>query len=84
MKDFEQSDWLGFFKRTSERQFFFTLSKDGWRFNKGNFQGSLLTDLKEHNEEQLKEYLLDLYKDERCSAHTKLVLKEIMQDIFNK
>lgn len=84
MKDFEQSDWLGFFKRTSERQYFFELSKVGWKFKKGPFQNSLLSDLKEYDEEQLKEYLLDLYKDERCSAHTKLVLKEIMSDIFNK
>lgn len=84
MKDFEKSDWLGFFKRSSEKQYFFIWSKEGIRFNKGNFKGSLLSDLKEHNEEQLKEYLLDLYKDERCSAHTKLVLKEIMSDIFNK
>lgn len=78
------SNWKGFYQQTSERQFFFTLSKEGFRFNKGHFKGYLLKDLYEVNAEQLKDYLEELYRDDRTSAHTRMVIVEIMEEIFNK
>lgn len=79
-----ECNWKVFYSQSSTHQYFFTYSKEGFRFNKGYFKGHLLKDLYDVNKEQLKDYLEELYRDERTSAHTRMVVLEIMEDIFNK
>jgi len=77
-------NWKLFYKQSSEKQYFFTLSKQGFRFNKGYFKGHLLQDLYDINKEQLKDYLENVYRDERSTSHTRMVIIEIMEEIFKK
>ena len=78
-----KTNWEIFFRQTSERQYFFTLSKEGFRFNKGHHKGVLIKDLYRLNKWGLREHLEDLYNDSRTTGHTKLVIKEIMLEFYN-
>lgn len=63
-------------------QYYFILSKQGWRFNRGYWKGHLVQDLYEENVDHLKDYLKQVYNHHLTNIHTKMVLKEIYTDIF--
>ena len=77
-------NWEIFYKQTSPRQFLFYISKEGWRFSKGYFRGHLLSDLKEINPNQLKDYLREAYMNEEATGHTRMVIREIMEELYKK
>lgn len=76
-------NWKQFYQQISQRQWLFILSKQGWRFNKGMYKGALLSHFAIHYRDELLQMLRNTYESEEASQHTRQVVIEIMEDIFN-
>lgn len=79
-----EPNWQLFYRRTSQKQWLFVLTKKGWCFNKGIYKGALLSHFAIHYRQELLNMLRSTYEHEEATLHTKQVILEIMEDIFDK
>jgi hypothetical protein len=78
-----EPNWQLFYRTISQKQWLFVLTKCGWKFNKGFYKGALLSEFAKHYRSELLNLLKNTYEHEESSSHTKKVIIEIMEDIFD-
>ena len=77
-----EPNWEGFFDKSSSKSYFY-LSKEGWRFWRHfHYKGQLLNDLKDINEDELKEYINWVYNLPTTTKKDKLTIRKMVEDIW--